>query len=187
MLARATGARPAVMPHLCYKTGSSLKRRNWSGGVVVVVTVLWSFPACLGRGASAAGVQAQRPQRSEDERPGVRRGWRNTDPAGNGRTVQVMCSCRVPSSWFAEDQFRRTEGFGCRSSLRRWERGMRRCGSSQGGINQGGDHATTMDGSHDPGDHESCWVLPCSHGPFGQRPDVAIAQAVVDVGGVRPA
>jgi hypothetical protein len=42
-------------------------------GFVVFSPFFWSFPACFGCAAPAAGVQAQRPQRSEDERPG---GWR---------------------------------------------------------------------------------------------------------------
>jgi len=63
-----------------------LRRRGhpWSGGTGqggvcgLLWPFFWSFPACLGRAAPAAGVQAQRPQRSEDERPGGWRGWRNT-------------------------------------------------------------------------------------------------------------
>ncbi len=32
------------------------------------------------------------------------------------------------------------------------------------------------------GDRASCWVQPCSRSPFGQCPDLTIAQAVVDIG-----
>src|SRR5947209_20629012 len=52
----------------------------------------------------------------------------------------------------------------------------------QGGINQAGDCATTVGGSHDPGDRASCWVLTRSRGPFGQRPDFTVAQTVIDQG-----
>lgn len=93
-----------------------------------------------------------------------------------------MCSCRVPSSWFAEDQSE--AGRGVRLPVIPSPLGARHeaVRLQQGGINQGGDHASTMGGSHDPGDHASCWVLTRSRGPFGQRPDFAVAQAVVDVG-----
>jgi hypothetical protein len=43
-------------------------------GFVVVVTVFRVVSGVFGRAAPAAGVQAQRPQRSEDERPGRWRG-----------------------------------------------------------------------------------------------------------------
>ena len=63
--------------------------------------------------------------------------------AGAGRgAVGVVCSCRVPSSWFAEDQFRRAEVWlpVIPSPL---GRGMRRCGSSRMGSIKG---ATTPPG-----------------------------------------
>jgi len=59
---------------------------------VVVVTIFRLVLGAFGRAAPAVGVQAQRPQRSEDERPGGRRGWRNTDPAESGGEV---CGCEI--------------------------------------------------------------------------------------------
>ena len=86
------------------------------------------------------GVNVQRPQRSEDERPGGRRGWRNTDPAGSGQ-AQRRWSCRFPSS--------------CAPKISQGESRVRlpvipsplwwrheAVQLQQGGINQGGDHAT---------------------------------------------
>jgi hypothetical protein len=83
-------------------------------------------------------------------------------------------------SWLAEDQRRRPEGSAASHpfAATRWHEAVR---LQRGGINQGGDHATTG-GSHDPGDHAPCWVPARSRSPFGQRPDLAVAQAVVDVG-----
>jgi len=52
------------------------------GFVTVFLVVFGVFGVCA---APAAGVQAQRLPRSEDERPGGWRGWRNTDRAGSGR------------------------------------------------------------------------------------------------------
>ena len=108
---------------------------------MVVVTVFWSFPAWLGRAAPAAGVQAQRPQRSEDERPGGWRGWRNTGPSRE-RTgaVSVVCSCRVPSSWLTKIS---SGGPGVRLPVIPSPLGARHeaVRLQQGGINQGDDHA----------------------------------------------
>jgi len=88
-------------------------------------------PCGLGRAAPAVGVQAERPQRSEDERPGRRRGWRD---AGCGRGRASVADVWLSGSVFmyAEDQ-RRGRGFGCRSSLRRADSGMKRCGSGRAG------------------------------------------------------
>jgi len=57
----------------------------------------------LGRAAPAVGVQAERPQRSEDEQPGRRRGWRD---AGCGRGRASVADVWLSGSVFmyAEDQ-----------------------------------------------------------------------------------
>jgi hypothetical protein len=80
-----------------------------------------SWAGC-GRASPAVGVQAERPQRSEDERPGCRRGWRDAGRRREQRGIEGVWGYRVPSSCVPKISAGGAVGFGCRSSLRRSRR-----------------------------------------------------------------
>jgi hypothetical protein len=58
---------------------SSLKGRDRSSPSWVVVSVFRARSGRVWTRVTGVGVQAERPQRSEDVRSGRRRGWRDTD------------------------------------------------------------------------------------------------------------
>ena len=76
---------------------SSLKGRDRSSPSWVVVSVFRARSGRVWTRVTGVGVQAERPQRSEDVRSGRRRGWRDTDRS-RGTAAIAVCGCRVPSS-----------------------------------------------------------------------------------------
>ena len=96
---RRTNTRPILNPFVIpERAGPVIPER--AGPVKSVWVVVSVFRARSGRvwtRVTGVGVQAQRPQRSEDERPGHRRGWRDTGspPGGQRLSPYVVVGFRL--------------------------------------------------------------------------------------------